>query len=70
MAHSYLLAKKWREAVSLYNRVLSHATSAVTHFQEINSNPQVCFCHRHFVTVVTQCFVVSTLGNSVVFVAH
>ena len=43
MAHSYLLAKKWREAVSLYNRVLSHATSAVTHFQEINSHPQVCF---------------------------
>lgn len=42
MAHSYLLAKKWREAVSLYNRVLSHATSAVTHFQEINSHPQVC----------------------------
>ena len=42
MAHSYLLAKKWREAVSLYNRVLSHATSAVTHFQEIDSHPQVC----------------------------
>lgn len=40
VAHSYLLAKKWREAVSLYNRVLSHATSAVTHFHEINSHPQ------------------------------
>ncbi|KAJ7390150.1 signal recognition particle subunit srp68 [Desmophyllum pertusum] len=41
VAHSYLLAKKWREAVSLYNRVLSHATSAVTHFQEISLLTQV-----------------------------
>lgn len=37
VAHSFLLAKKWCEAASLYNRVLSHATSAVTHFQEIDS---------------------------------
>ncbi|XP_068732077.1 signal recognition particle subunit SRP68-like [Montipora capricornis] len=36
VAHSYLLAKKWREALSLFTRVLSHAASAVTHFQEIN----------------------------------
>ncbi|XP_067044030.1 signal recognition particle subunit SRP68-like [Acropora muricata] len=36
VAHSYLLAKKWREAVSLYTRVLGHANSAVAHFQEMN----------------------------------
>lgn len=69
VAHSYLLAKKWREAVSLYNRVLSHATSAVTHFQEINSHTQVCF---HITVASFQCFAASmwchfvyccTLGN-------
>jgi len=71
VAHSYLLGKKWREAVSLYDRVLSHATSAVTHFQEINSHPQVCLfvCLLFLFSLVVQCFVLSTLGNPVVFLA-
>ncbi|EDO32726.1 predicted protein, partial [Nematostella vectensis] len=34
IAHSYLLAKKWREAAVLYDRVTSHANSAVSHFRE------------------------------------
>lgn len=53
MAHSYLLAKKWREAVSLYNRVLSHATSAVTHFQEIESHTKVKFVFYFTIVLVT-----------------
>ena len=58
VAHSYLLAKKWREAVSLYNRVLSHATSAVTHFQEISSNSQV-YLVFHFTVCLGSIFATS-----------
>ena len=43
MAHSYLFSKKWPEAVSLYARVVSHASSAITHLQELDSiESQVC----------------------------
>ncbi|KXJ06382.1 Signal recognition particle subunit SRP68 [Exaiptasia diaphana] len=34
IAKSYLQAKKWREAAMLYDRVTSHAESAMEHFQE------------------------------------
>ncbi|KAM7429566.1 signal recognition particle subunit srp68 [Porites harrisoni] len=37
VAHSYLFSKKWPEAVSLYARVVSHASSAITHLQELDS---------------------------------
>lgn len=50
MAHSYLFTKKWPEAVSLYARVVSHASSAITHFQELGSiELQVCTYYCLFV---------------------